>query len=185
MFAVLLRPTEVYNLRAEYNEDSNIINVTWTDSSNFPDEELGYQITYSIAARNVTLLNANDTIYNASVNQTSALFEYQITENVLPGVTVTITVQPCNRFGFGPPRTTSETVPGGMYVNFVFKDLVAKQHPSNMHVYYIPVHKLYHIYSIHSTCMYVLSMCKSTRFLFCIYMYMYKQSKLQIFTIII
>ena len=121
MFAVLLRPTEVYNLRAEYNEDSNIINVTWTDSSNFPDEELGYQITYSIAARNVTLLNANDTIYNASVNQTSVLFEYQITENVLPGVTVTITVQPCNRFGLGPPRTTSETVPGGMYVTLCSK----------------------------------------------------------------
>ena len=135
MFTVLLRPTEVYDLQAEYNENSNIINVTWTDSSNFPDEELGYQITYSIAARNVTLLNANDTIYNASMNQT-----YQITENVLPGVTVTITVQPCNRFGLGPTRTTSETVPGGMYVNFVFKDLVAKQHPSNMHMYYIPVH---------------------------------------------
>ena len=151
MFAVLLRPTEVYNLRAEYNEDSNIINVTWTDSSNFPDEELSYQITYSIAARNVTLLNANDTIYNASVNQTSALFEYQITEIVLPGVTVTITVQPCNRFGFGPPRTTSETVPGGMYVTLCSKIWLLSNIPVTcMCTTYLYInYTIYILYTVH------------------------------------
>ena len=103
-------------LLAEYNEGNSSINVTWTGSSNFPEEDLGYQITYSIVARNVTLLSANDTIFNASVNQMSASFEYQITENVLPGVTVSVTVRFCNRLGLGPPTTTSETVPGGMYM---------------------------------------------------------------------
>ena len=103
-------------LQAEYNEGNNSINVTWTGSSNFPDEELGYQITYSIVAKNVTLLSTSDTIFNASVNQMPVLFEYQITENVLPGVTVSITVWLCNRFGLIPTTTTSETVPGGMYM---------------------------------------------------------------------
>ena len=100
-------------LQAEYNEGNNSIDVNWTAST--PDEDLGYQITYSIVARNVTLLSANDTIFNASVNQ-MMLFEYQITENVLPGVTVSVTVRFCNRLGLGPPTTTSETVPGGMYM---------------------------------------------------------------------
>ena len=103
-------------LQAEYNEGNNSINVTWTGSSNFPDEDLGYQITYSIVARNVTLLSANDTIFNASVDQMSALFEYQITENVLPGVTVSVMVRFCTRLGLGPPTTASETVPGGMFM---------------------------------------------------------------------
>ena len=92
---------------ADFDEVNNRINVTWTDDSNSQDDNLQYQITYSVSARDVTLLNRSDV---ASGNQ------YLIEDNVLPGVTFDVTVLACNDFGVGTPTSTSATVPGGTYL---------------------------------------------------------------------
>lgn len=95
------------DLSAVFDPANNRINVTWTDPSNSQDDNLQYQITYSVSARNVTLLSRNDTIENVS--------QYLIQESILPGVTVEVIVQACNDFGLGIPASTSQTLLGGSY----------------------------------------------------------------------
>ena len=103
-------PDPVDSLTLNIDTTTNTLFIQWTDTQ----EDLDYQISYTVSARTVILSSDDPFVTNAMVLVSDTMFEHSITNATyfVEGVTVEVTVAADNDSEVGPSIMNTTMAPG-------------------------------------------------------------------------